>query len=115
LLARLDLEPMSADATRSMIEAELGGAVDTRSAQRFWKLTGGNALFLTQLVKDEVAAGRLRRVAGVWMWDDRPAASPSLTDMVRREIGRLTPGVALVVDVLSQAEPLGVDVVCDVA
>ena len=115
LLARLDLQPMSADTTRSMIEADLGGAVDSRSAHRLWKLTGGNALFLTQLVKDEVAARRLRQVAGVWMWDDRPAASPSLTDMVGREIGRLTPGVARVVDVLSQAEPLEVDVVCDVA
>ena len=115
LLARLDLQPMSAEATRSMIEANLGGTVDTRSAHQLWKLTGGNALFLTQLVKDEVAAGRLRQVAGVWMRDDRPAASPSLSDMVGSEIGRLTPGVARVVDVLSQAEPLGVDVVCDVA
>jgi DNA-binding CsgD family transcriptional regulator/tetratricopeptide (TPR) repeat protein len=35
--------------------------------------------------------------------------------LVEREIGRLTPGVARVVDVLSLAEPLGVDVVCEVA
>jgi DNA-binding CsgD family transcriptional regulator/tetratricopeptide (TPR) repeat protein len=115
LLARLDLQPMSAEATRTMIEADLGGTVDTRSAHQLWKLTGGNALFLTQLVKDDVAAGRLRQVAGVWMRDDRPAASPSLSDMVGNEIGRLTPGVARVVDVLSQAEPLGLDVVSDVA
>ncbi|HUL98404.1 MAG TPA: helix-turn-helix transcriptional regulator, partial [Mycobacterium sp.] len=114
LLARLDLEPLSAQATRSVIEADLGGPVDTRSAQRFWKLTGGNALFLRQLVKDHVAAGRFRQVAGVWMADDGVAASPSVTEMVEREMGRLTPGVASVVDVLSQAEPLSVDVVCDV-
>lgn len=113
LLARLDLEPLSAEATRSVVEAELGGAVDTRSARRFWKLTGGNALFLRQLVADQVAAGRLRQVAGVWMWDDEVATSPSVTDMVGREMGSLTPGLALVVDVLSQAEPLSVDVLCD--
>ncbi len=113
LLARLDLDPLSADATRSVVEADLGGAVDTRSARRFWKLTGGNALFLRQLVKDQLAAGRLRQVAGVWLWDDGVAASPSVTDMVGREMGRLTPGVALVVDVLSQAEPLDIDVMSD--
>jgi DNA-binding CsgD family transcriptional regulator len=114
LLARLDLQPLSAQATRSVIEADLGGPVDTRSARRFWKLSGGNALFLRQLVKDQVAAGRLRQVAGVWIAEDGVVASPSVTDMVIREMGRLTQDVALVVDVLAQAEPLSVDVICDV-
>ena len=57
LLARLDLEPLSEAGTRSLIESTLDGAVDARSAQRFWKLTGGNALFLRQLVKDQVDGG----------------------------------------------------------
>ncbi|MDT5092868.1 MAG: hypothetical protein QOH60_2231 [Mycobacterium sp.] len=113
LLARLDLEPLSEAATRAVMEAQLGGPVHTRSARRFWKLTGGNALFLHQLIKDQAAAGRLRRVAGVWMADEGAATSPSVTDIVGREMGRLSPGVATVVDVLSQAEPLGVDVLCD--
>jgi DNA-binding CsgD family transcriptional regulator len=113
LLGRLDLEPLSLAATRDVIETDLDGPIDTRSAERFWKLTGGNALFLRQLVKDQAAAGRLRVVAGMWMWDGDVAASPTVTDMVSREMGRLSPGVASVVDVLSQAEPLGIDVLCD--
>ena len=113
LLARLDLEPLSEQATRAVMEAELGGPVHTRSARRLWKLTGGNALFLRQLLKGQAAAGRLRQVAGVWMADEGAATSPSVTDIVSREMGRLSPGVAAVVDVLSQAEPLGVDVLSD--
>jgi DNA-binding CsgD family transcriptional regulator/tetratricopeptide (TPR) repeat protein len=113
LLARMDLEPLSADATRRMVEAALGGAVDARSAQRFWKLTGGNALFVGQLLKDQLAAGRIRQLAGVWMWDENVAVSPSLGDMVGRQLSRLTPELALVVDTLSQCEPLAVDVLCD--
>ena len=35
LLARLDLEPLSAAATREVIESTLGGPVDARSAARF--------------------------------------------------------------------------------
>jgi DNA-binding CsgD family transcriptional regulator len=104
---------LSLAATRDVIESDLDGPIDTRSAERFWKLTGGNALFLRQLVKDQAAAGRLRLVAGMWMWDGDVAASPTVTDMVSREMGRLSPGVASVVDVLSQAEPLGIDVLCD--
>jgi DNA-binding NarL/FixJ family response regulator len=115
LLARLDLEPLSEGGTRSLIESTLDGAVDARSAQRFWKLTGGNALFLRQLVKDQVDAGRMQQVAGVWMWDDRVAVSQSITDMVGRQLGELSDGVALVVDTLSQCEPLTVDVLCKLA
>ncbi|MGE2692359.1 LuxR C-terminal-related transcriptional regulator [Mycolicibacterium pulveris] len=113
LLTRLDLEPLSAEATRAMIEHVLGGVVDARSARRFWKLTDGNALFLQQLVKDQVAAGRMRCSAGVWMWDDDVAVSQNISDMVGRQLGKLDPQVALVVDTLSQCEPLAVDALCD--
>ena len=115
LLARLDLAPLSEAGTRSLIESTLEGAVNARSAQRFWKLTGGNALFLRQLVKDQVDAGRMQQIAGVWMWDDRVAVSQSITDMVGRQLGELSEGVALVVDTLSQCEPLAVDVLCKLA
>lgn len=113
LLNRLDLDPLSADAARGMIESTLGGVVDARSARRFWKLTGGNALFLHQLVKDQVAAGRMRMMAGVWMWDGDVAVSQSISDMVGRQLRELTPEVALVVDTLSQCEPLAVDTLSD--
>jgi len=113
LLVRLDLEPLSAAATREVIESTLGGPVDARSATRFRKLTGGNTLFLRQLLADQVAAGRMRQSAGVWMWDGDVAVSASLSDTVGRQLGRLSPRLAMVVDTLSQCEPLAVDVLCD--
>ena len=113
LLARLDLEPLSAAATREVIESTLGGPVDARSAARFGQLTGGNALFLRQLLADQIAGGRMRNLAGVWMWDGDVAVSASLSDTVGRQMGRLSPRLATVVDTLSQCEPLAVDVLCD--
>jgi DNA-binding CsgD family transcriptional regulator len=113
LLTRLDLEPLSAEATQCLIEATVGGPVGARSAERFWTLTEGNPLFLRQLIADQIAAGRMRQVAGVWMWDGDIAVSQNLSDMVGRQLGRMTPGVARVVDTLSQCEPLSVDVLCD--
>lgn len=110
LLTRLDLEPLSTEATREVIEGALGGPVDTRSAARFRRLTGGNTLFLRQLLADQIAAGRIRKLAGVWMWDDNVAVSASLSDTVARQMGRLDPQTALVVDLLSQCEPLAVEV-----
>jgi DNA-binding CsgD family transcriptional regulator len=113
LLARLDLEPLSAEATREVIESTLGGPVDARTATRFRKLTGGNTLFLRQLLSDQVAAGRMRKLAGVWMWDGDVAVSASLSDTVGCQLSRLSKPLAMVVDMLSQCEPLAVDVLCD--
>ena len=113
LLTRVDLQPLSAADTRLIIETTLGGAVDSRSAKRFWKLTGGNVLFMRELLKDQIAAGRMRQVAGVWMWDERVAVSDRTSGMVGRQLSGLAPDVALVIDTLSQYEPLGVDMLCD--
>ncbi len=110
LLARLDLEPLSQEATRAVVEATLGGPMDARSAKRFWRLTGGNALFIQQLVKDQVAAGRIRQVAGVWLWDGDVAVSQSMSDLVGNRLDRLPPEQALVLDALSLCEPLDLDV-----
>ena len=55
----------------------------------------------------------MRELAGVWMWDGDVAVSASLSDTVGRQMGRLSPRLATVVDTLSQCEPLDVDVLCD--
>jgi predicted ATPase len=64
-LARLELQPLSEDETAALVEARLGGPVDSAAARRLWSATRGNALYLRQLVDGELEAGRLRQVAGV--------------------------------------------------
>ena len=114
LLARLDLDPLTEDATRLMVEGVLGGPIDARSAKRFFKLTGGNPLYLQQLIRDQVAADRIRKAAGYWIWDGGVAVSQSMSDLVGSQLDRLPPELAHVVDTLSQCEPLEVDVLTDV-
>jgi predicted ATPase len=113
LLYRLDLEPLSAAATRAVVEQILEGPVDAQSAQRFWRLTRGNALFIQQLVKDQVSAGRIRRVAGVWLWDGDVAVSQSMSDLVGNRLDQLPPEQALMLDALSLCEPLDLDVLLE--
>src|SRR3984957_1525766 len=82
LLTRLDLQPLSAPDTHRMIEITLGGVVDSRSAKRFWKLTGGNALFLRQLLKDQIAAGAIRQGAGGGVWGEHGGGGGDMGGMV---------------------------------
>jgi DNA-binding CsgD family transcriptional regulator len=113
LLARLDLDPLSEEASQAMVEDLLGGPIAARSAKRFWQLTGGNPLYLQQLVRDQVAADRIRKAAGFWIWDGGVAVSQSMSDLVGSQLDRLSPELARVVDMLSQCEPLEAEVLAD--
>ncbi len=55
---RLDLQPLSLDATATLLSATLDGPVDPDAAQRLWNLTRGNLLYLRNIVEQEFADGR---------------------------------------------------------
>ncbi|MFF0525635.1 LuxR C-terminal-related transcriptional regulator [Actinomadura nitritigenes] len=107
-LTRLELRPLPSTRTARLLEAVLGGPVDSRDAARLWTVTQGNALYLRHLVDGEVDAGRLREVDGVWRWRSGPALPPGLTDLIRARMGRLTAAQRDVLDALAFGEPLGV-------
>jgi DNA-binding NarL/FixJ family response regulator len=107
-LPRLELDPLSEDETATLVEARLGGPVDSVVAHRLWSITRGNALYLRQLVDGELEAGRLHRVAGVWRWSGELALSPGLVELVSARIGLLPEAQRDVVEVLAFGEPLGV-------
>jgi DNA-binding NarL/FixJ family response regulator len=107
-LSRLELQPLSPDETAMLVEARLGGPVDSVAARRLWSITRGNVLYLRQLVDGELESGRLHQVAGVWRWSGELALSPGLVELVSARIGRLPEAQRDVVEVLAFGEPLGV-------
>lgn len=107
-LQRVEIQPLSESGTAALLDAVLGGPVDSGGAARLWRLTGGNALFLRHLVDGELKAGRLSRVGGVWQWSQRPAISAELAEIIKGRMGRMPEPLQDVVDVLALGEPLGV-------
>jgi DNA-binding NarL/FixJ family response regulator len=107
-LTRLELQPLSEDETTSLIEAALGGPVDSVAARRLWSITRGNALYLRQLVDGELESTRLRQIAGVWRWAGQPELAPGLAELLSARIGRLPDAQREVLEVLAFGEPLGV-------
>ena len=104
--SRIDLPPLSIGETAALLEATLGSSVDHDVAQRLWRLTGGNALYLRNVVEQEVTDGRLAPQRGVWRWTGEPTLPPNLIGLIEARIGTLPQGVADVLDVLAVAEPL---------
>lgn len=95
---RVDLDPLSLDDTGRLLTEALGGAVEHEAVQQLWKLTGGNALYLQNIVEREVADGRLVRQDRCWRWSGDLVVPPGLVGLIESRIGALPPPVAEVVE-----------------
>jgi DNA-binding CsgD family transcriptional regulator len=103
---RLDLAPLSLDETATLLSATLEGSVDADAAERLWKLTRGNALYLRNIVEQEVADGRLVSEHGSWRWIGDPIMPPGLVELIESRIGDLPAPVSDVIDLLAIGEPI---------
>lgn len=113
LVRRLELQPLSHSEQNELLQAVLELPPDPECADRMWRLTQGNVLFLRQLVDQEESAGRLVRNGASCRWlGDRGASavSASLADVVEQQIGAIPEAVRDVVDLVAVAEP--VDLAC---
>lgn len=114
-IPRLELQPLSATDVATLLEQVLGGPVERASAQRLWRYTHGNVLYLRQLVDDELVHRKLSRRSGIWVWTGSPEVSPTLTDLIESNVGRQDPAVLEVIDTVAIAEPLEIDVLQSLA
>ncbi len=105
-LDRLDLQPLSLDETTKLVSAALGGRLEPDAADRLWKLTRGNVLYLRNIVEQEVGDGRLSRHGDYWQWTGDPVVPPGLVAMIESRMGSLPTPVSDVVDALAVGEPL---------
>lgn len=103
---RLDLEPLSLTGTARLLSVALGGPVGADAAQRLWKLTRGNVLYLQNIVEQEVADGRLVERDGYWQWIGEPVMPAGLVELIESRIGALPTRVSDVIDVLAVGEPV---------
>jgi DNA-binding CsgD family transcriptional regulator len=103
---RLDLPPLSLDETTTLLSATLAGSVDPDAAQRLWKLTRGNVLYLRNIVEQEVADGRIVQQHGYLRWIGDPIMPPGLVELIESRIGALPTPVGDVIDALAVGEPI---------
>ncbi|WP_409366596.1 LuxR C-terminal-related transcriptional regulator [Mycolicibacter hiberniae] len=102
----LDLEPLSLEETAELLSVTLDGPVDFAAAQRLWRLTLGNALYLRNIVEHEMAEGRIVRQHGYWRWIGDPTIPAGLAGFLEPRIAGLPRPVGDVIEVLAVGEPL---------
>lgn len=106
LLRRHELEPLTRNEIDTLLEAALGAPPDRPCAERLWRLTEGNVLFLRQLVEQEHDAGRMLADDGVVRWLGNTTITGSLAELVDTQIGAISRDVRDVVDMVAISEPI---------
>jgi DNA-binding NarL/FixJ family response regulator len=103
---RLDLQPLSANDIGELLAAALGGPVDPDAATRLWRLTRGNALYLRNIVEQEILDGRILQQQGYWQWIGEPTMPKGLVELIESRFSGLSQPVGEVIDTLAVGEPL---------
>ncbi|HEX2297209.1 MAG TPA: AAA family ATPase, partial [Pseudonocardiaceae bacterium] len=107
LADRLELQPLPRAEADRLVAAVLGGVVDSRTSERLWNASHGNALFLRELVEGGHQTGRLQQQEGVWRWAGRMEPTPRLREIVQTQLGGLGPDERAALELLATGEPLG--------
>ncbi|MBE2318203.1 AAA family ATPase [Solirubrobacter sp. CPCC 204708] len=104
---RLDLEPLTEEATERLVEAALGGPVERRTLGWAWARSRGNPLYLHQIVSGWLEEGAFTFADGLWTLAQRPVPSQPLLELVSERLNGLDREQRLAMELLALGEPLG--------
>jgi len=107
LAARLELQPISVSEVGLLLEHALGGPVASPTSQLLARVTGGNPMFLRELVHAGLADGRLARPGRLWRWDGPLHPGQRLIEILGARIAALDARQRDALELLAVGEPLG--------
>jgi DNA-binding CsgD family transcriptional regulator len=106
LLERIEVPPLTVADIAMLTSDVLGGPVDGSTVHALWTTSGGNVLFLRELIIAAVESGTLADTRGIWRLQGSLAASPRLTELVRMRLGTLDDDERHALEVVSVGEPV---------
>jgi DNA-binding CsgD family transcriptional regulator len=102
----LELAPLSASETGTLVEAVLGAPVEERARHWIYESSRGNVLYVRELLLGALAAGALNEASGYWRLRRRPAPSQTLSELVTARMAELAPEERSAIELLALGEPL---------
>jgi len=105
-LERVDLADLSRADFGTLLHLALGGPVEAGTSREFWRITGGNPLYVRELVLGCLESGGLVERAGVWHLEGPVPSTARLADLVGQRIDGLSAAARSVVELLALCQPL---------
>jgi hypothetical protein len=104
---RVDLSAFDLGQTELVLRAALGGSVVRRTVQYLHVRSGGNILFLRELVLGALAAGALAHDGEIWeLTGGSTAGTPRLSEMIDARLAAAPRHTRPVLELLALCEPL---------
>ncbi|MCZ4609916.1 LuxR C-terminal-related transcriptional regulator [Streptomyces sp. Lzd4kr] len=104
---RVDLADLDRQTTAQLLQSRLGGTVGQRTVHELFTASGGNVLFLHELVHGALTSSDLTRDCEVWELTDRGAAgSPRLTELIEARLAAVGEDARPVLELLALCEEL---------
>ncbi|GAA2298211.1 LuxR family transcriptional regulator [Nonomuraea roseoviolacea subsp. roseoviolacea] len=107
LLDRIELRPLDRDGVEAVLAEALGGEVAAPTVRRLAEVSGGNLLYLRELVHAGRTSGRLAVRDGAWRWCGELSLTARLRELVEARIGRLEPDERETLELVAFGEPVG--------
>ncbi|MCU1510552.1 MAG: hypothetical protein JWO34_392 [Arthrobacter sp.] len=116
LLRRMDLPPFDFSEVAASLSHEYGGQFSHTAARALWSASGGNALFLHSLAREQIKLGTIARQDGVWVLGNGPIAlTGEIRDVVKARLNRLSPGQRDVFELLALAGAVPLQTLMNIA
>ena len=114
-LQRFELSPFTKQQSIALIETVLGGTLEGLSADVMWETSGGNPLFLRNMVEGAVDAGTLAEVNGVWQFRGPTVIPSGLVELLDERLAHAGDEVMHALKLLALCEPLDIDALAELA
>lgn len=106
-VSRVDLTVLTAEQTEALLQAVLGGPVDRRTVHELSVASGGNVLYLRELVLGALTAGDLTEDGEIWhLREGRLPGTARLTEVVGARLATAASAGRPVLELLALCEPL---------
>ncbi|MGQ4365434.1 AAA family ATPase, partial [Streptomyces sp. SAS_272] len=107
---QVDLNEFGRQQVETLLQQVLDGPVGKNAVNHLFTTSGGNPLYLHELVLGAVNAGALTCDGEIWeMTTDHLPSTRRLSDLIRSRLTAASPAGQRVLDVLSLCEPLSLD------
>ncbi len=108
MAVRVELQALSETDTDALLRSALDGDVESTTSYQYWSRSGGNPLWLRELVFDSLRTGRLRRASGGWFaTDDRTGTTGTrLLELIGDRLASVGDRPRHYLELLALGEPL---------
>jgi DNA-binding CsgD family transcriptional regulator len=105
----LEVQPLTIENCETLLGSVLGARVAHRTAVALHERSGGNVLFLRELVIGAVQDNQLQEHDGVWQLLGKPLGTPALHDLIRTRLQHLNAPQTALIERLAVCHPLTID------